>query len=257
MSRSFFQKEIKTILIDDEEIALHRLKKVLEAYPMIKVIGEATDGRSAIALINQLQPDLVFLDIQMPELTGFEVLSGLEVNPMIVFVTAYEEYAVKAFEENSLDYLLKPVEEERLAITVNRILKKSSSGEDTVSAIRKLLLEVQEKKNISTIPVKTGQKISLIHVPDIYYFEARDKYVFIHTKDSEYLVDYPLNFLEEHLPEVFMRVNRGYIVNKMQIKEIHKYFKGTYVFIMNDLKEMRIKTSNSYSLTIKKQLLTP
>lgn len=257
MSRSFFQKEIKTILVDDEEIALHRLKKVLEAYPMIKVTGEATDGRSAITLINQLQPDLVFLDIQMPELTGFEVLSGLEVNPMIVFVTAYEEYAVKAFEENSLDYLLKPVEEERLAITVNRILKKSSGGEDTVSAIRKLLLEVQEKKNISTIPVKTGQKINLIHVPDIYYFEARDKYVFIHTKDSEYLVDYPLNFLEEHLPEVFMRVNRGYIVNKMQIKEIHKYFKGTYVFIMNDLKEMRIKTSNSYSLTIKKQLLTP
>lgn len=257
MSRLFFQKEIKTVLVDDEEIALHRLRKVLEAYPMIKIVGEATDGRSAINMINHLAPDLVFLDIQMPEFTGLEVLNHLTVNPMIVFVTAYEEYAVKAFEQNSLDYLLKPVEEERLAITIKRILEKDSVHTETVSKIRQLLLKVQEENDISTIPVKIGNKINLIQVADIYYFEAKDKYVFIHTKDSEFLIDYPLSFLEERLPKIFMRVHRSFIVNKTKIKEIHNYFKGSYVFIMTDFKDTKIKTANSYRSKIKQQLLIP
>lgn len=194
MSRLFFQKEIKTVLVDDEEIALHRLRKVLEAYPMIKILGEATDGRSAISMINKLIPDLVFLDIQMPEFTGLEVLNHLHVNPMIVFITAYEEYAVTAFERDSLDYLLKPVEEERLAITMNRILEKDSAGQDSLLKIQQVLLQAQKRREISTIPVKVGNKINLIQVPDIYYFEAKDKYVFIHTIDKEYLIDYPLSF---------------------------------------------------------------
>ena len=138
MSNLSFQKEIRTILVDDEDIALHRFKHVLEAYPFIKIIAEAKDGKSAVELINALKPDLVFLDIQMPEYTGFEVLNHLEKMPVIVFVSAYEEYAIRAFEKNSLDYLLKPVEEDRLAITIDRILQKEASESDTLFKIRQL-----------------------------------------------------------------------------------------------------------------------
>jgi len=257
MSNSYFHKEIKTILVDDEDIALHRFRKALDAYPFIKIIGEANDGRSAIELINKMRPDLVFLDIQMPEYSGLEILNHLSILPIIVFVTAYEEYAVKAFEKNSLDYLLKPVEEERLAITIDRIREKSNNGNDTISQIKHLLAEAQAQKSISTIPVKVGNKINLIHVPDIYYFEARDKYVYIHTKDQEYLIDHPLSFLIQRLPDAFIRVHRTYIVNKIQIKEIHKYFKGGYLFIMNNTGETKIKTANSYSADIKNKLLIP
>lgn len=256
MSRLSSRKEIRTILVDDEDIALHRFRKVLDAYPFIKVIGEAKDGKSAIELINTLKPELVFLDIQMPECTGFEVLSRLDPLPMVVFVTAYEEYAIKAFEKDSLDYLLKPVEEERLAITIERILKKDPEGGEAIAKIRQLLQETQQQPDISTIPVKVGNKISLIPIADIYYFESKEKYVFIHTRDKEYLIDYPLNFLEERLPQLFLRVNRSYIVNRFRIKEIHKYFKGTFIFIMNDSGGTKIKTGSSYTAQIKNQLLS-
>lgn len=257
MSNLSFQKEIRTILVDDEDIALHRFKHVLEAYPFIKIIAEAKDGKSAIELINALKPDLVFLDIQMPEFTGFEVLNHLGKMPVIVFVSAYEEYAIRAFEKNSLDYLLKPVDEDRLAITIDRILQKEANESDTLLKIRKLLLEVETKKTISTLTVKTGNKINLIHIPDICYFEAREKYVFIHTKEKEYLIDYSLGFLAERLPDEFIRVHRSYLLNTRHIKEMHKYFKGSYIFIMNDIQETKIKAANSYSGAIKQQLLIP
>jgi len=257
MLKSSYLKEIKTILIDDEDIALHRFRKALAAYPFIKIIGEAKDGKSAVSLINELQPDLIFLDIQMPEYSGLEVLNHLDTLPIVVFVTAYEEYAVKAFEKNSLDYLLKPVEEERLAVTIERIMERSTNGNDTMLQIKQLLAEARAPKHITTIPVKVATKINLVHVPDIYYFEARDKYVYIHTRDKEHLIDHSLGFLMERLPEVFIRVHRTYIVNKLQIREIHKYFKGGYLFIMDNTSETKIKTANSYNADIKKKLLIP
>lgn len=132
MSNLLYQEEIKTLLVDDEEIAIHRLKKALSAYPQLKIVAEVKDGKSAIAFINSQRPDLVFLDIQMPEFNGFEVLNHLTYMPLIVFVTAYEEYAIKAFEKNSLDYLLKPVEADRLSITIKRILDTRVTDEGPV-----------------------------------------------------------------------------------------------------------------------------
>ncbi|GLU51352.1 LytR/AlgR family response regulator transcription factor [Dyadobacter frigoris] len=255
MSGLLSQKEIRTLLVDDEDIAVYRLKKTLEAYPQIKIIGEAKDGKTAVRLINDQRPDLVFLDIQMPEINGFEVLNYLDYLPLIVFVTAYEEYAIKAFEKNSLDYLLKPVEDERLAITIKRVLESDTGGDDILQKIKMLITENKPKDIITTIPVKTGNKITLIHVSDICFFEAKDKYVYIHTHEGEKLVDYPLGYLQERLPEQFLRVHRGFIINKLKIREIHKYFKGTYILVMNDPKSSKIKSAYSYSEEIRAKLL--
>ncbi|MEO6684370.1 MAG: response regulator, partial [Dyadobacter sp.] len=222
MSGLLFQKEIRTLLVDDEDIAIYRLKKALGSYSQIKIVGEANDGKTAARLINDLRPELVFLDIQMPEMNGFEVLDYLDYLPLIVFVTAYEEYAIKAFEKNSLDYLLKPVENERLAVTVKRVLENKTGEENVLEKIKSLIGENRPKDNITTIPVKSGNKITLIAVSDICFFEAKDKYVFIHTADGEKLVDYPLGYLQERLPDQFLRVHRSFIINKLKIREIHK-----------------------------------
>lgn len=173
MSGLQFPGNINTLLVDDEEIALHRLRKALQPYPQINIIGEAKDGRSAVAFINSQRPDLVFLDIQMPGFNGFEVLSQLAYTPVIVFVTAYEEYAVKAFEKNSLDYLLKPVEDARLALTMQRISEFDKGEVNMLQKIKELLQESPREK-ISTIPVKTGGKIQFIQVDEICFLEARD-----------------------------------------------------------------------------------
>ncbi|SDH47879.1 LytR/AlgR family response regulator transcription factor [Chitinophaga filiformis] len=257
MSGSLFQEAITTLLVDDEEMAIHRLKKSLSAYPQIKIIGTVGDGPSAVAFINQHRPDLVFLDIQIPAFNGFEVLNQLEHTPLIVFVTAYEEYAIRAFEKNSLDYLLKPVEDERLALTIKRISERREGEGNMLEKIRKLISEREVKDVISTIPVKKGDKIQLVHVGDIVFFEAKEKYVSVHTRDEEKLIEYSLSYLEDRLPPEFLRVHRSFIVNKLNIREIQKYFKGTYILVMNDAKGSKIKSAYSYLDTIKTKLLLP
>ena len=252
-----FQKEIRTLLADDEDIAIHRLKKALHQYPEIKIIAEAMNGETAIELINRLKPDLVFLDIQMPGFNGFEVLDRLEYMPVIVFVTAYEEYAIKAFEKNSLDYLLKPVEEERLALTIKRIAENKADESDILLKIRSLINNSQTVEKISTIPIKIGQKITLVYIKDICFFEAKDKYVSIYTNEEEKLVEYSLTYLQDRLPAEFIRVHRSFIINKLKIREIHKYFKGTYIIFMNDSRGSKIKSAYSYDETIKTKLLLP
>lgn len=256
MSGLQYPEEITTLLVDDEEMAIHRLRKALQQYPRINIIGEARDGASAIEFMNKRQPELVFLDIRMPGFNGFEVLNHLAYTPLIVFVTAYEEYAIKAFEKNSLDYLLKPVEEERLALTIQRVMQNRSGGAEILLKIKQLIADKQTESTISTIPVKTGNKIFLVHVADIVFFEAKDKYVIVHTKDEEQIIEYPLNYLENRLPPEFVRIHRGLIVNKLKIREIHKYFKGTFVLLMNDAKGSKLKSAYSFSDAIKTKLLS-
>lgn len=256
MSGLLYPEEITTLLVDDEEMAIHRLRKALQQYPRINIIGEARDGASAIAFMNKHRPELVFLDIRMPAFNGFEVLNRLEYTPLIVFVTAYEEYAIRAFEKNSLDYLLKPVEEERLALTIQRVMQNRSGGAEILQKIKQLVADKNTESTISTIPVKTGNKICLVQVADIVFFEAKDKYVVVHTKSEEQIIEYPLNYLESRLPSEFVRIHRGLIVNKLKIREIHKYFKGTFVLVMNDAKGSKLKSAYSYSDIIKARLLS-
>lgn len=236
----------KTIIIDDEQLARQRLKRLLKAYDEIEIIGEAENGEQGLAIINELQPELVFLDIEMPVLNGFEMLSRLTHQPKVVFTTAYDQYAIKAFEEGSVDYLLKPIEIERLDKTLKK-LKQTNLAAVPVQ-LEDLIRQMQGKKVIKTLTVKLGDKILLVKLTDIVYVQAEEKYVFLHTSDGrKHLTDFTLSALEEKLPDEFIRVHRSEIINTEFIKEIRKGFNGALVFVLNNTEETRLTSSRSNS----------
>jgi two-component system LytT family response regulator len=186
----------------------------------------------------------------MPVLNGFEMLSQLQYMPVVVFVTAFESYAIRAFEENSVDYLLKPVEKERLQLTLERLkkLRMENKSIDYNQQLFHAIEQLKPKKELISIPVKMGERILLIRLEEIIYFEAEDKYVYLHThEDKKYLIDYSLTTLEEKLPAFFIRASRSVIINQRFIKEIQKYFSGRYVLLMNNKTQTKITTGLSYA----------
>jgi two-component system LytT family response regulator len=244
-------KPYTTILIDDEKLAVKRLARMLDAYTdTITIVGEAYNGQEGQKRIDELKPDLIFLDIEMPLLNGFEMLAQLHYMPVVVFVTAFEAYAIRAFEENSIDYLLKPVEKERLQVTIEK-LKKLRSDNKTIDYNQQLFQVIEQlkpRKELISIPVKIGERILLIRLEEIVYFEAEDKYVYLHThEDKKYLIDYSLSALEEKLPPFFIRASRSIIVNQRCIKEIQKYFSGRYVLLLTNKTQTKITSGLSYA----------
>lgn len=246
---------MKTILIDDEPLAIGRLKRLLGKFEDFEVIAEAKNGQEGLEKITQLKPDVIFLDIEMPEMTGFEMLTQLDFMPLVVFATAYDQYAIRAFEENSIDYLLKPIETERLEKTIEKLRKlKANSGNSSVNnSLLQLIEQFKPKKDIHSISVKSGEKILFIPLTEISFFEAEDKYVFLNTTDGkQYLTNYTIASLEEKLPENFIRVSRSSIINSLLIKELQKYFSGKYLVIMRDTKASKIETGSAYGENLKK-----
>lgn len=246
---------MKTILIDDEPLAIGRLKRLLGKYTDFEIIDEAKNGEEGLQKIELHQPDVIFLDIEMPILTGFEMLARLEFMPLVVFATAYDQYAIRAFEENSIDYLLKPIEADRLEKTIEKLrkLKCSSTNSSMNASLLQLIEQFKPKKEIHSISVKSGEKILFIPLQEISFFEAQDKYVFLNTVDGkQYLTNYTITALEEKLPEGFLRVSRSSIVNSLLIKELEKYFNGKYIIIMQDSKATKIETGSTYGENLKK-----
>lgn len=249
--------EFTAIIVDDERPARLMLRSLLERYQAtICLIGEAQNGKEAIELIEGKKPDLVFLDIQMPDMNGFEVLSRLTWQPMVIFVTAYEQYALDAFRENSIDYLLKPVEDDRFDQSIQKLLRMGTINKDVdVAAMLKMFNQLQPKKEITALPVKVGQKILLIRFSEISYFESRDGYVSLFTSTGkEYVSDLNLQELVEKLPDNFLRVQKSFIVNKDTIKEIQRYFNNRLILILDDRNNSRITTGTSYILQIRNAL---
>ncbi len=244
----------KCIIIDDEKLARERLKRLISQLNsnVFDIIAEATNGQEGLEMVNDLQPDLIFLDIEMPLLNGFEMLAKLKIQPKVIFTTAYDQYAIKAFEENSVDYLLKPIEKERLEKTVNKL----ESGESVQQSIplQQLLEQLKPKKEIKTLTVKLGDKILLIKLDDIVAIEAEDKYVFLITTDgSKHLTDFTLSNLEERLPENFCRIHRSTIIHSEKIKEIRKSFNGALVFVMNNKEHSKYTSSRSNSEALRER----
>jgi two-component system LytT family response regulator len=253
---------LKTILIDDESLALSRLRRMLEKYSAIfEVVSQASNGAEGLVEIATHRPDIIFLDIEMPLLNGFEMLSKLSFMPFVVFTTAYDQYAIRAFEENSVDYLLKPIENERLQKTIEKLktLVESGTGDQAGNPYSEnlmLLLErMQPKKEIFSISVKSGDRILLIPLTDITHFEAEEKYVFLNTLDGQkFLVNYTLNALEEKLPVHYLRVSRSGIINTHHIKEIRRHFNGKFVLLMRDKKASQIQSGSTYSDSVRQLL---
>ncbi len=245
----------KTLVIDDEPAARRLMKSLLSEYAsVIEVIGEAGNGREAIEKIHSLRPDLIFLDIQMPDLTGFEVIEQLGYKPNIIFTTAYEQYAIKAFESFSIDYLLKPIKEDRLEQSIrklNEFGKIPATGFD-VTGLQDIIRQLQAPPRATALPVKIGDRIILLRFEQIAFMEAEDKYVFIHTTDGvKHLTDHSLNTLTEKLPAQFYRIQKSYIINKDRIREMHRHFNGRYLFILDDKAGTRLTSGRTYNEAIK------
>lgn len=243
------RKPWRTLIIDDEDLARERLKRLISVYDNLELIGEASNGAEGLEKIETLVPDLIFLDIEMPVLNGFEMLARLKTPPKVIFTTAYDQYAVKAFEEESIDYLLKPIEAERLEKSIRKLEKTDPSSGYSLP-LELLLSKLNIKKDLKTLTVKIGDKILLIKLTDLCFIEAEDKYVFLHTLDSKkHLTDFTITALEDKLPEHFVRISRGTIINTEAITEIRKAFNGTLFFIMNN--QVKLSSSRGYTQQLK------
>lgn len=242
------------IIVDDEKLARDLLKEYLENYPEIELLGEADQGTEAVEKIDKLKPDIVFLDVQMPGMTGFDVLEDIEHEPYVIFVTAYDQYAIKAFEKNAVDYLLKPLDEERFRNAVNRALKRKtlehSSIEDLLSSMKS-----ERKGTYDThIFVQKSEKLFNLPVDEIVYLEASGDYTIITTKADQFVSSSGIGKLEEILnPEVFIRVHRSTIVNVNYLKEIERHFNGGMVVKMQSGKSFPV--SRTYAKLIRKKVV--
>ena len=224
---------IKAILIDDEPLARSIVKEYLQSYPQISVVQECNDGFEGIKAIAQHQPDLIFLDIQMPKINGFEMLELVDQAPSVIFTTAFDEYALKAFEAHAIDYLLKPFSHERFDKAVKKWLEqhKTSASKSNVQAL--LETTAQQPEQDQRVVVKTGSKIRIIPIRDIHYFEADDDYVKIYTQEGSSLKGKTMNYFEKILnPSQFVRVHRSYIIQIQQITRIEPYEKDSHVALL-------------------------
>ncbi len=243
---------MKTLLIDDEPLARKRLHRLLAPYNnILTIIGEAENGQEGAALIDELLPDLIFLDVEMPILNGFELLRAIKHRPKIIFTTAFEDYAVKAFEENSIDYLTKPIAADRLEKTMQRLRENPTNSQNLALNTQNMLsivAQLQPKKVIKNIPIKIGDKIILLSLNEISHCIAEDKYVWLHTINGhKHLTDYTLQTLEVKLPDNFVRIHRGILANTEAVKEYHKGLNGTFILIMADKAATRLQTSRNAS----------
>lgn len=240
-------KKLRTIIIDDEELARLRLLRLLNKHrDLIEIIEEADNGEDGLNKVNELKPDLIFLDIEMPVYNGFEMLERLQHLPRVIFTTAYDQYAIKAFEEDSLDYLLKPVEPERLERTIKKLERVNAQKEQNIP-LQALLSQVNSRRERKSLTVKIGDRILLIKPEDIAYIQAEDKYLFLHCADGKkHLCDFTLVSLEEKLAESFLRISRSTLINTAHIAEIRKGFNGSFAFLMNDSEHTKLNSSRRY-----------
>lgn len=214
----------RAIIIDDERLARNELRKLLADHPEVEIVAEAANASEGIEKINELQPDLIFLDIQMPGKTGFDMLEELDKAPAIIFTTAYDEFAIKAFEFNALDYLLKPVEPKRLSDAIHKLEgaeeREALSG-DSVTIHRGTLSDNDQ------VFVKDGERCWFVRLSDIRLFESVGNYAKVYFAGNKPLILKSLNALEERLdPKVFFRANRKHIVNLRMIEKVEPYFNG-------------------------------
>lgn len=218
---------LKVILIDDERLARCELKRMLEDFPDVEVIGEAANATEGIEKIEALNPDLIFLDIQMPGKTGFEMLTELEKAPYVIFVTAYDEYAIKAFDVNALDYLMKPVEPKRLAEALLKVKQKDE--EERLSYNNRGILGENDQ-----VFVKDGERCWFVKLSEVRLFESVGNYAKVFFGPNKPLILKSLNALEERLDEkVFFRANRKHIINLRMIEKIEPYFNGGLLLDLN------------------------
>jgi two-component system, LytTR family, response regulator len=228
--------KIRTLIIDDEALARALVQNFIKADGAFEVIGEAADGFEGLKFIQELKPDLILLDIQMPKITGLEMLQLIEEPPLTIFSTAYDQYALQAFEKNAVDYLLKPYSKERFMKALEKIKEKLAQKvnvKEEVSALSKSMANDPEKRT-DRIVVKNGNKIEIIPMEKIVYVESYGDYVWIHTSEAKYIKQQTMKDLEDILAEGFLRIHRSNLVNINYIQKLELYGKQTYQLILKN-----------------------
>jgi len=223
---------MKAILIDDEPLARLIVKEYLLPYHQLEIVAESGDGFEGLKAIQQHRPDLIFLDVQMPKITGFEMLELIDQPPAVIFTTAYDEYAIKAFEAHAVDYLLKPFSKERFDKAIQKFLEQHAASE---KAAPSQLLETaaQSPSQSQRIVIKIGSKIKIIPVQDVFYFEAADDFVKIHTAEGSFLKNKTMNFFEQTLDAAqFVRCHRSYMINVQQVTRIEPNEKDNHIILL-------------------------
>lgn len=240
--------KIKAIIIEDEELGRELIKNYLKDQEGIDIIAECENGFEGIKVIQDMKPDLVFLDIQMPKLNGFEMLEILDERPEIIFTTAYNQYAIQAFELNAVDYLLKPFSKDRLLDAVDKAKQRIKQNLPQTEKIRNLVQQPLDEI-VERVVVKSNNKIHVIPVEKIRYLEAQDDYVMIYTLDGKHLKQATMKYFEEHLnPKDFMRVHRSYIIRLDQVVQLEPYGKDNYIAKLKDGPSVKISKNGFRSL---------
>lgn len=255
----------RAVIVEDEKPARDRIRRLLAAHPDFALVGEAADGRSAVKLFDEAKPDLCFLDVQIPDGDGFEVLRRASHRPHVVFTTAYDQYAIRAFEVHSVDYLLKPFGRERFAVALERARQALASSGGTGDRILELLEEIRtgldssRTERVATsergwkgglpdrVPARRGTRIVLLDPADVLWFEAEQTLVFARTAEGRLLVERTLGELEAALGRSFFRSHRSYLVNIAHVAEILPADSGTFVLLMRDPGASRLPLSRRHA----------
>jgi two-component system LytT family response regulator len=246
---------ISCLIIDDEKLARDLVSEFLEAYPDIEVVGQCATGKQAVKAIDDEKPQLIFLDVQMPAMTGFDVLENITHQPFVVFSTAYDQYAIKAFEKNAVDYLLKPVDEERFAQAVERAMERIKKDESNIGD----LIDVIEGRSSDTkysshIFVQKSEKLLNLEVGEILHLEASGDYTILSTDTDQFVSSTGITKLESKLnPEMFIRIHRSTIINLKKLKEIEKHFNGGLIVKMQNGKTFPV--SRTYAKAIREKVI--
>ena len=223
---------MNVIIIDDEPLARSIVKEYLRSYDDINIVAECNDGFEGLKAINQYEPDLIFLDIQMPKINGFEMLELIENPPVVIFTTAFDEYAIKAFESNAVDYLLKPFSKERFDKAIQKYIQQKKTVPEKNEAVLESAAQSPVQQN--RVVVKDGSKIKIIPIAQIQYLEAADDYVKIFTAEGSFLKKKTMSYFEQSLQTYqFARIHRSYIVNTQLITRIDQYEKDSHLVLLN------------------------
>jgi two-component system, LytTR family, response regulator len=241
--------KIKTLIIDDESLARDLLRHYLSKDERVEIVGECSNGFEGVLAIQELSPDLVFLDIQMPKITGFEMLELVPDPPVIIFSTAFDQFAIRAFEANAIDYLLKPYPSERVKTALDKAVEKLKT-KTIVPEINKLIKTHDEESGVlNRIVVKSGRKIQVIPVESIHYIESQDDFVMIYCNEGHFMKQKTMKFFEEHLDEnQFVRIHRSYLLNLSHISEIQQYEKESWIVLTKQGAKLKVSKAGYSNL---------
>jgi two-component system LytT family response regulator len=246
--------KINCLIIDDEPLARELLREFLQQHEELTLIGECSKGTEAVEKIDELKPDLIFLDVQMPGMNGFDVLDEITHDPFVIFTTAYDQYAIKAFERNAVDYLLKPIDQERFKLAVDRAIGRMNTEQNNIGELLRNMKTENKTSYDSHIFVQKSEKLINLPVEEIEHLEASGDYTILTTKNDQFVSSSGIGKLEEILnPETFIRVHRSTIININLLKEIEKHFNGGMIVKMNNGKTFPV--SRTYAKLIRKKVV--